>query len=281
MRTTTKIAHNIIKWLHLEEVVIKNKITKLIPLHKNYSSETSKHVKRNNSLFNLNISDYMQWHIWADLDDLSWEKAILQKEGEILDIGANVGAFSLKTLLNSNHEITIHSFEPNPYVFEKLQTNFNLNPAIKNNYKLNKIGLSNEKGRLNFYWNKNNSGGGSFTSNYQNTLKESIEVMTLDQYVNINKLENITFIKIDVEGYEPQVLKGAIETIKKYKPTIFIEVSPHWWKKSNYTVIEVLSIFEKLNYKFFPIIEEKEQKEATLNDLKNINHQYNLYLVSK
>lgn len=277
MKIITKITHSIIKTFHLEEFVIQKKLLKFIPLHNSYPSKSIRKIKRTNTFFKLDISDYMQWHIWADLDDLSWIKGIQQSEGNILD----VGAFSLKTLKNNTNNICLHAFEPNPFVFEKRQTNFSLNPELNDKYKLNNIGIAEKKGVLDFFWNKQNSGGGSFAPNNENTKKESIEVITLDEYVNENNLKNIQFIKIDVEGYEPQVLKGAIETIKKYKPSIFIEVSPEWWKKSNYQVIDVLSIFEKLNYKFFPIIDEIEQKEVTLSDLKGINHQYNLYLVSK
>ncbi len=279
MKRITQITHNTIKRLRLEKVVIKKSLKKFIPLHKSYAQQTIKKVKRDNTYFSLDISDYMQWHIWANLEDLSWKKGIKQKEGHVLDVGANVGAFSLKTLKNTNHNLTIHAFEPNPFVYNQLEQNFSLNTLPPEHYKLNNIGLSNQQGFLDFYWNKENTGGGSFAKNNNSTQSQKIAVTTIDEYVAKNQLENIAFIKIDVEGYEPEVLEGAKETLTQHRPTLFIEVSPEWWRNNNYDVLSVLTVFKELNYQFFPIIDEKEQSEMQLSGLSNIRQQYNLYLI--
>ena len=60
----------------------------------------------------------------------------------------------------------------------------------------------------------------------------------------------ISFIKLIVEGYEPEVFKGGWETIKKFKPPIFFEVTPSWWQENNAGVSVVLSSLEKLGYRF-------------------------------
>ena len=53
-----------------------------------------------------------------------------------------------------------------------------------------------------------------------------------------------------VEGFEPEVFKGGWNTISKYKPPIFFEVTPRWWKENNSTVEEVLDKLRALGYHF-------------------------------
>lgn len=282
MKFYVKIIHKLVSALCLEEIIITKAQTnksylKFIPLHHQFNPLTLKKVFRNKAVFNLDISDYMQWYIWAGLEDISWKKGTIETNGQLLDIGANVGAFTLKTLKNSTN-LDVHAFEPNPIVFEKLKNNIKLNPSISDRCSLNMIGISNKIGELDFFWNKLNSGGGSFSVNEKNTIKESIEVTTIDDYVKINNLKKVKFIKIDVEGFEPQVLEGAIQTIRNQKPNFFIEVSPDWWSKNNYKAKNVLTIFEELNYRFFPVIDEQEQEEISLALIKNYKKQFNLYL---
>ena len=71
MKITTKIIHEIVIFLFLEGFFIrlsqkKYFFIKLIPLHRSYKKGTIKKVKRDNTIFSLDISDYMQWHIWAN-----------------------------------------------------------------------------------------------------------------------------------------------------------------------------------------------------------------------
>jgi len=281
MKTSTKILHTLVSFLGLEEIIIKKAktnsfYTKLIPLNSFYSKGTYKTVIRNNSRFKLELSDYMQWYVWADLDDLSW-RSVPKKQGSVLDIGANVGAFTIQ-LLNNNSDVKVHAFEPNPFVFEHLSQNMSLNKIKDSRYSLINKGLAEQKATLNFYWNSNNSGGGSIRKDKKNTLQTEIEVLTIDDYVLENNIHDVIFIKIDVEGYEPQVIKGAKETITKQQPILFIEVSPKWWNKNGYSTKDVLSIFKTLQYSFFLVINEKELKPITFEKLILIKDSFNLFI---
>jgi len=285
MKLHSRIGHAVVKTLHLEEIVIKisgkkDLFTKLIPLHSSYKENTIRTVVRNKTNFTLDISDYMQWYIWANLEDLSWKKASLQQKGVIFDVGANVGAFTLQ-LANNSNKLEIHSFEPNPYVFKKLKENLSINEELNNKITLKKIGLSDKKGKLSFYWNKSNSGGGSFLNSSIEDIKESIQVDTIDSYVKDNNIKNISFIKIDVEGYEPNVIFGALNTIKDMKPNLYIEVSPNWWRKSGHSIKDVLAIFEKNSYTFYSILDENKISRTSLFEIENMKNQFNLYLESK
>ncbi len=136
----------------------------------------------------------------------------------IIDVGANIGKYSL--LFSENKDSKVVSFEPIHENFVALLNNvgqnkaFNINPILLGCYDENKeveINLCEE-----------NSGAHSihFDRGYK---KDKINVVTLDSFLEDRDF-NPDFIKIDVEGVELNVLKGAIETIKKDKPVIFLEI---------------------------------------------------------
>lgn len=75
-----------------------------------------------------------------------------------------------------------------------------------------------------------NRGTGSFMSGRDFAVAESLKlpVRNADQYIAALKLDKVDLIKIDVEGFEKQVLTGAAETIKKYRPILWVEISGSW-----------------------------------------------------
>jgi FkbM family methyltransferase len=282
-RLIVGIIHKLIIRISMDDLFVRLSkhhlfFQKFIPLH-SYYPQTIKKAERNKAFFSLNVNDYMQWHLWAGINDLAWQKAIMYEGGVIVDVGTNVGAFALKTLANTKKAI-VHTFEPNPFIHKNFRNNVNLNKNIEKRLIVNSCALSNRRGFSQLYINSSNSGASSL--NPDNSIAESIEVElnTLDNYINDNKITNIKFIKIDVEGFEPQVLEGAYETISKYKPDLFIEVTPSWWCSNGYDVMAVLQSLKKLNYRFFPIVNENKSDidELELETVIKFKDQFNLYL---
>ena len=148
------------------------------------------------------------------------------KENDIFyDIGANYGFYTLLAQeFITNGEI--YSFEPNPKIFKLLEENSKLN-AFKNTF-LNEIALSNQTGEAEFYRRDivRHSGGSSLIkySNFRKYKIIKIKTITLDEYILDHKPP--TIMKIDVEGGEPFVLKGALKLLKKYSPIIIMEFLP-------------------------------------------------------
>lgn len=92
--------------------------------------------------------------------------------------------------------------------------------AAGNKVEVAEIGLSETQGQLNFRVNEDNLGGSGVTDLETGM---TIDVVTLDSMVASMKIQNVEFIKLDVEGHEEQVLKGASELISASKPTIAFE----------------------------------------------------------
>lgn len=128
--------------------------------------------------------------------------------GLVLDIGANIGCIT-QALVASGRQVV--AFEPQPAVYELLIKNCPTTTCYNT-----ALGSTNGTARMPKvdYSARNNFGGFGVGSG-----ELLVSMKTLDSY----GFENVSLIKIDVEGYEEEVLRGAIETIHRCKPAIYLE----------------------------------------------------------
>ncbi len=149
---------------------------------------------------------------------INFVKKYLKPNSVILDVGANIGATSaIFSVLVENAQI--YSLEPGPKNFEFLQTNMREN-GFKN-VKSFMLGAGEKKEELLFH---ENSAWGYFDNNRESgAFSSRVPVVTLDEFVEIERIEQVDFVKIDVEGFEPQVLEGMKEVIKRFNPKIMFE----------------------------------------------------------
>jgi FkbM family methyltransferase len=138
-----------------------------------------------------------------------------------IDIGANEGIYSYA--LSQVCEI-VEAFEPQPWCTETINA---YSKAHQKNINVYNVGLSNSNGSFNLYIPyRNNStsklvtGLASFLEPKCNHRVIQVPVRKLDDY----NFQDISIIKIDVEGYESQVIEGAKHTILREKPLIYIEI---------------------------------------------------------
>ena len=135
----------------------------------------------------------------------------------LFDVGANIGEYT-NELLSIFPTATVHSFEPAAYTFAELKKNVNSDRAIINN-----MGLSDKRGNAVLYYDEEASGAASLYKrqmDYHNvdfSLSEEVKISTVEDYCNEKKIEYIDFLKIDVEGNEIPVLKGAEKLLNSRK----------------------------------------------------------------
>lgn len=231
-------------------------VGRLIPQSESYPRNDSYDLTRDYTRFRINRSDYVQWRIFYGVRDNSLMKAmaLLKPNSVVLDIGANFGAFSLRlaafALKTNVPGIHVHAFEPNPAVVTNLRQNLALNPELSNIVTIHPIGVGREKGQLPFRYEQSNSGAGRIVSSGL-TDTMHIEIDRVDDIVNAINPDDISFIKMIVEGFEPHVFKGAVKTIEKHRPPIFFEVTPKWYAENGSSLSEILSQLEPLGYSFY------------------------------
>lgn len=141
-----------------------------------------------------------------------------------IDVGANVGQHSIYM---SSHVGTVHAFEPFKPVRDTLERNLRLNHL--ENVMVHPVGLGDKDEELSFYApDGENLGVGSFSGeNGRKDVKEygSLPVVRGDEYFKQNGIQEADVMKIDVEGYERNVLIGLSSTLREQRPSIVMEFS--------------------------------------------------------
>lgn len=155
-------------------------------------------------------------------------KDFIEKSQVILDVGAHCGSHTLM-YKSINPDCTVHSFEPQSKVFDLLQENVKSNNLTNVYCYNNAVGHLNRQVEMDPYSTdgENNYRRISYGTDSVFNIAgvqvgaggESVEMITIDSL----DLDRCDFIKIDVEGYEPLVIEGAVETIKKFRPAISYE----------------------------------------------------------
>ncbi len=144
------------------------------------------------------------------------------KNGDtVYDLGAHIGYTSLlfSKLVGTNGQV--HAFELLPTVAKNYLTK-NIEANGITNVKVHAIGLADKKENINIFVGKTMMGTLS-KNGYKSQLSEICKIDTLDNFITENHISPPHLIKIDVERSEITCLSGAIETIKKFRPTLIIE----------------------------------------------------------
>jgi FkbM family methyltransferase len=200
------------------------------------------------------------------------------KEGDvILDIGANIGWFTLLACKMAGPKGKVHSFEPRPDTSRMLQRTISMN-KLEDRVTLWQAALSDETGELHLNWGKNTDNpGGSFVSrdNLDSSGYEQATVMA-------RRLDDLLpeadpdFIKIDVEGAEPMVINGALNAIRRKKPAILSELHPQQLNRvSGKTPADYITQMEAEGYSCYLL-----ENGVPTKNLKNFPNELGKDLVS-
>ena len=174
----------------------------------------------------------------------------------IFDVGGNVGVMSLffaKQAVNGQ----IHSFEPTHYAIEKFKRNMQLNPDLSQRITLNQCFVSSDSSP--------ESGLVAYSSWPLAPVNETkhpihcgvakdtgnVPCISLDDYVAREGIDKIDVIKIDTDGYELNVLKGAQQILKKFRPKIIFETGVYIMNEHNITFEDYDDFFQDHCYALY------------------------------
>jgi FkbM family methyltransferase len=193
-------------------------------------------------------------------------KKLLNSDGVFIDIGANVGYFSLYASRLAPQGKII-AFEPVSYLFGALQKNIEVN-GIKNIQAVKAaIGERNEEKEI-YLSAADNTGMSSFgrPENFSGK-KELVKIFSFDNWFASSGLTKVDLIKIDAEGFELAVLKGMQETIALFKPYIIMEMNPQTLSYFQLTAADLLNYTAELSYLPFVVSDEGKLKPADKTDV--------------
>ena len=214
----------------------------------------------------LDLTDWLQrLYALGETDDgrRSALQALMPSGGVFVDVGANVGLYTCTMAAHVGARGHVYAFEPARANADALRRNVALNHLP--NVSILPFALSDRAERLDLYAPRGHTGGSSGSISARDpgagVQVGSTQALRLDDVFSGSRLDAI---KLDVEGFEPQVLGGAIDTLRRFRPVVLCEVN----------VAEVLEVTLNLaqDLRLTPLIEmrgrlEPFRREVWTNDL--------------
>ncbi len=223
-------------------------------------------VKRKDIVWELDLNEGIDFSIWLfgrfQGQSLKACQRHVSEKVVSLDIGANIGAFTLPLAQQSQKVI---AFEPTNFGLEKLKTNINLNPSLAKKIDIHQIMLraSDDLPKEDFLgasWPLDAVGVDPVTRD-KKMATDGAQAMTLDRFLLEQHIEKVDFIKLDVDGFESEVLEGARQCLARLKPVILIELTLQS-DGQDPQLERILTILEHYNYY---LIDERDDRELPMD----------------
>lgn len=165
--------------------------------------------------------DYLK-HVGSEFEPYmcSLFQSLIQQNFKIFDVGANIGC---TTLLFGDLAARVDSFEPSPSTFEILKKN--VSASSRSNIHIHNFGLGARNENLTLTFAPSNRSGSFVSDKTQASKGHSIENITIKKGDDNFYSAPVDFIKIDVEGYEKNVIDGLQQTIIKNRPVVVLELN--------------------------------------------------------
>jgi FkbM family methyltransferase len=165
----------------------------------------------------------------------------------VVDVGANIGYFTLQFAKAVGVSGQVWAFEPVHEYRQRIYEHLKLN-SLGENVTVFPYGLSGQENEQEI-----SVGEASATLHWTSSVvppqaKMLIQLKTLDRIVSEKKLNHLDLIKIDIDGHEPAFLRGATETIRKFRPVIVIEMAQHCLHVAGSDVELLCKQLEDLDY---------------------------------
>ena len=244
-----------------------------------YLKDTYRDCTRDQIHYRLDISDYMEHAIYFGINDgVDFDRRVLYSlinENYIcFDIGANIGETTMN-FARLAPKGKVFSFEPVPFLFQRLKTNLELNnfPSVF----LNNLAVSDKEEELFFEKPVDNNSAGISLNKEKSNTSQVVHSTTIDLFVSANNIDKIDFMKIDVEGFEYFVINGGLNTLKKFKPVLFIEIDNKNLSKNNSSEKELLSQLKNdLGYSLYRI---EGMQKIKIDSIENTNKHYDVLCI--
>lgn len=216
--------------------------------------------------FDAKFYCYLQEHMGGQIffrgsysgEQLELVKKILPVDGVFMDIGANQGEFTVFAAQVATKGRVL-SFEPIKKNLERLYSNIKINNFGQ--VEVFPIALGSENGEFPVYDASSSYSDGSVNEGLH-TLHASperhkptgvVQVKVLDEVLVTAELPRLDLMKIDIEGSELAALKGGVQTLQHYTPTILLEICCETCNAAGYEMMDIVLFLEKYGYQIYKI----------------------------
>ncbi len=196
----------------------------------------------------LDVNDCMSLSLNAVFEEHETDviTRMVKKGNTVIDIGANIGYYTLIFARLVGESGKVYAFEPDPSNFSLLKKNVEIN-GYRNVVLIQKA-ISDKSGKLKLYLNQDNKGDHRVYDSKDGRPSVEIDCISLDEFF-ANSAEGINFIKMDIQGSEWDAINGMKNLLKKQKSLkILSEFWPGGLKKSGAVPIKYLEFFVQNNF---------------------------------
>lgn len=191
----------------------------------------------------------------------------LRKGGIMLDIGANIGWYSV--VMAKQCGLKIYAFEPHPFNFAMLSENIRINHA--DNIEAFQNAIAEKEGKMKLHVYKSyNMGRHSLVDHGKTGTFHEVDTISIDGFMSSHGLEAapVELFKIDIEGFEMSALRGAATTLSRTR-YVFSEFSPAIMKSINESPSAYVDLMMKLGFSGYIIRDENSATPVSYEELKS------------
>lgn len=180
-------------------------------------------VDRDGVRLQVDISDYIGHYLYFGFDDPSMRTlfSLCTSTSHVLDIGANIGWTGLRMAAIAK-EGSVTGFEPDTFNYGQCVANVKRNAM--SNIHIYPLALGGMSGKVPMEVRIPSNLGGNRIVPDRRSGGSMVDMVELDNFLLTHPVKQVDLIKVDVEGFELHVLRGAERTLQRYKPTLFVEV---------------------------------------------------------
>jgi FkbM family methyltransferase len=195
----------------------------------------------------VDLQETIFWTGEYDSRTIDRMKQLLVSGAVVLDVGANIGAYTVQLGNALRKGGRIIAIEPVPANIKRLQENVNLN-GLEGIVEIVNTAVGDHCGVVHL---RGADGIEGIASNA--VLADSgvaAQITTIDAIAEAHALVRCDLIKLDIEGCEFFALRGAERLLKRCRPVLYLELNAHWMKHFGWTLRDLLNYLEPLEYQF-------------------------------
>lgn len=199
---------------------------RFIPSHTLFRSPSRRVLRDQTRSLEFDLSDWMEWAAYFELSDPSIEQLIsLLKPGDIaLDVGSNIGSMLIAMAKTVGPTGFVYGFEPQTSRYQKCADRLRYSQVQNASVERLAVGAARVQVEI-VSPDPRNAGRARVRGKSDDSAPvDQVTCVPLDFWLEDKKIEKVSLIKIDVEGFEMEVLKGMTTLLERYSPVLFIEV---------------------------------------------------------
>lgn len=221
-------------------------------------------VKRSGVNWDLDLREGIDFSIWLlgsfEPETVRCYRRMVKAGDVVLDIGANIGAHTLLLAKAAGPTGDVYAFEPTDYAYGKLTANCALNAALASRIHCLQYMLVGSEAvgepapGLYSSWPLKQDPDLHVLHQGRLMSTSGAQARTLDSAILALGLSRVDCIKLDIDGFECEMIRGASQTLTKWHPTIIMELAPYALDEQGESLRELIRLLKQHGYRLFDLL---------------------------